>query len=350
MLIPLPVLPKTAGVEATAACGDGRKTDWDQAERLRSVSVGRLLLRVAVSAIMTRWVFIAAALCATACLSDSTGDPQVADVGNDLDATPAADDAAIALDAIASFTDAEPIADAAPPPDAGFADDASPEDASMPEPLSVLLFSRTAAFRHGSIPAAIAALESVGETEGWSVTATEDAAQFTDQGLAGFDVVVFLLTSGDILNNEQQGALERFVRAGGGWVGVHSASDTEYDWPWYGGLVGAYFRNHPSQQNAEVRVVNTEHPATRGLPTVWQRFDEWYNFRTDPSDSVDVLAVLDETTYEGGTMGESHPIAWSHEYDGGRAFYTAGGHRRQNYEEPEFVAHIRGGIEWAAGR
>jgi len=213
----------------------------------------------------------------------------------------------------------------------------------------VLAFSKTAAFRHGSIPAAVAAVEEIGLARGWTVDATEDAAVFTAANLANYDVVLFLLTTGDVLDDAQQVAFEDFIRAGGGWVGVHAASDTEYDWPWYGSLVGAYFRTHPAVQEATIRVTDSDHPSTRMLPERWVRTDEWYDFRANPRGDVHVLATLDETTYSTGIMGYDHPWSWCHHYDGGRAWYTAGGHTDQSYSEPLFREHLIGGIEFAAG-
>jgi type 1 glutamine amidotransferase len=213
----------------------------------------------------------------------------------------------------------------------------------------VLVFTRTAAFRHASIPDGIDAIESIGIADRFGVDATENPALFTDANLAAYRVVVFLNTTGDVLDASQQAAFERFIRAGGGYVGVHSATDTEYDWPWYGDLVGARFAGHPDIQRATIRVQDTTHPSTEALPSEWQRTDEWYNFVASPRGSVQVLAVLDEQTYSGGTMGADHPIAWSHEFDGGRAWYTAGGHTSESYSEPLFIEHLRGGIQWASG-
>jgi type 1 glutamine amidotransferase len=153
-----------------------------------------------------------------------------------------------------------------------------------------------------------------------------------------------------VLDDDQQAAFERYIRAGHGFVGVHSAADTEYDWPWYGGLVGAYFASHPEVQTATVHVEETDHPSTESLPDRWVRTDEWYNFRSNPRDdpNVHVLAALDETSYAGGTMGD-HPIAWYHAYDGGRGWYTAGGHTADSYAERLFIDHVRGGIQYALG-
>jgi type 1 glutamine amidotransferase len=219
---------------------------------------------------------------------------------------------------------------------------------AAPSPAyGILVFSKTAVFRHSSIPNGIAALQQLGAENNFQVVATEDATVFNDASLAQYRAVVFLMTTGDVLDGTQQAAFERYIRAGNGFVGIHSASDTEYTWPWYGGLVGAYFSNHPVIQKATVRSENAVHPSTRFLAGAWVRTDEWYNFQTNPRANVQVLAVLDETTYSGGTMGD-HPIAWCHDYDGGRAWYTAGGHTAASYAEPLFRAHLLGGIQYAA--
>ena len=220
--------------------------------------------------------------------------------------------------------------------------------APVPQRFSVLVFTKTAGFRHDSIPAGIASIGSLGQEHGFSVVNTEDAGVFTDDNLAKYRVIIFLSTTGDILDVDQQAAFERFVRRGGGFVGIHSATDTEYDWPWYGNLVGTYFSSHPSIQTATIKVVDSSHPSTQSLPQDWQRTDEWYNFRDDPSARVKVLLTIDENTYSGGTMGDRHPLAWYHEYDGGRAWYTAMGHTIESYGEPLFMAHVLGGIMWAA--
>jgi cytochrome c len=218
-----------------------------------------------------------------------------------------------------------------------------------PDPFQVLVFHKTAGFQHGSIPAGIEAISELGEEQGFIVTATDDAAVFTEAGLAVYEVIVFLNTTGDILDVGQQQAMEDFIQSGNGFVGIHSATDTEYDWPWYGGLVAAYFEGHPAPQPATNRLNAPDHPAAHGLPASFERFDEWYNFRSPPGPAVVVLATLDETSYQGGTMGDNHPIAWAQDYDGGRAFYTAGGHTIESFAEPLFRAHIAQGILWAAG-
>ena len=217
--------------------------------------------------------------------------------------------------------------------------------------FSVLLFSRTTGFRHDSIPAAVAALTELGSANGYAVEATEDPAMFTAANLARFRVVVFLMTTGDVLDATAQAAFETWIAGGGNYVGVHSAADTEYGWPFYGQLVGAYFKQHPAIQSATVKIEVTDHPATAGLPTAWTRTDEWYDFQTNPRATVTVLATVDESTYSGGTMGADHPIVWTHATTGGgRALYTAMGHPIAAYAEPQFRAHLAGAIRWAAGR
>jgi type 1 glutamine amidotransferase len=215
--------------------------------------------------------------------------------------------------------------------------------------FAALVFSKTAGYRHASIEPGIEALRRLGERGRFRVDVTEGPEAFADARLAGYRAVIFLNTSGDVLDAAQQAAFERFVRRGGGFVGIHSASDTEYDWPWYGGLVGAYFLKHPAIQPATLRVVDRDHPSTRTLPLTWKRRDEWYNFRDWPPESVRVLIEIDENSYSGGSMGYRHPMAWCHGYDGGRAWYTALGHTPESYAEPLFQEHLLGGILWAAG-
>jgi type 1 glutamine amidotransferase len=231
--------------------------------------------------------------------------------------------------------------------------------------FSALIFSKTAGFRHnGCIPRGRVAIAQAGVRRGFSVDATENAGAFSDKNLAKYDVVIFLCTTDDVLNDAQQAAFERYIRSGGGYAGIHSASGTEYDWAWYGGLVGAYFRDHPgvpgvnSQfQVASMNVEDRKSAATKRLPRRWTREEEWYNFRTNPRDTTHVLLSVDESTYDprgysvpGGSppMGD-HPISWCQPYDGGRAFYTALGHKGEYWDEPLLLSHVLGGIEMAAG-
>ena len=226
---------------------------------------------------------------------------------------------------------------------------APPGPSPITPAFSILVFSKTAGFRHDSIPAGVSAVRQLGSTRGFSVDATEDAGAFSDESLARYKVVVFLSTTGDVLNAAQEAAFERYVRRGGGFVGVHSATDTEYEWPFYGALVGAYFAGHPDIQSATVRIEDASHPAAAPLPREWTRRDEWYNFRQNPRGSVNVLATLDERTYTGGTMAPDHPIMWSHTHEGGRSFYTAGGHTQESFAETSFLDHLGRAILWAAG-
>ncbi|MBC7272904.1 MAG: ThuA domain-containing protein, partial [Streptomyces sp.] len=213
----------------------------------------------------------------------------------------------------------------------------------------VLVFSKTAGFRHDSIPEGVAAVRELGDSGGFTVDATEDAGAFTARNLRKYDAVVFLSTTGDVLNPSQQRAFEGYIRKGGGYVGIHAAADTEYDWAFYGGLAGAYFQSHPQIQPATVEVEDRAHPATAGLEKAWTRTDEWYNYRSNPREHAHVLASLDESSYTGGTMQGDHPIAWCQNYQGGRAFYTGGGHTKESFAEPAFRQHLLGGIKWTIG-
>ena len=216
---------------------------------------------------------------------------------------------------------------------------------------NVLVFSRTTGYRHVSIEAGVQALQGLAQERGWTLAATEDPTTFSDEGLAAYNVLVFLSTTDEVLDDNQQAAMETFIRAGNGYVGIHAASDTEFYWPWYGELVGAYFNAHPDIQEATIVVEDSGHPSTAHLSGTWTRADEWYGFVTNPRDEVNVLLSLDEQSYTpgAGAMGGDHPIAWYHEYDGGRSFYTALGHTTESYTEAAFLEHVAGGIEWASG-
>lgn len=209
----------------------------------------------------------------------------------------------------------------------------------------LLVYTRTTAYRHDSIPAAVAAVRTLGPFE---VTATEDPAAF-ERPLTDYAAVVFLSTSGEVLTPTGRRHLAAHVESGGGFVGVHAAACTEYDWPYYGDLLGARFAGHPAYQPGKAVVEDDTHPATRHLPAVWQFTDEWYDFRTNPRSSVHVLVTADESSYQGGRMGADHPLAWCHEKGAGRVFYTSLGHASEAYEDPAFRAHLLGGINWAAG-
>jgi uncharacterized protein len=214
---------------------------------------------------------------------------------------------------------------------------------------SILVFYKTSGYYHESIPDGIAALQKLGRENGIQVDTTKDAGRFTAEGLKRYDAVVFLNTTQDVLDTVQQAAFEQYIRSGKGFVGIHAATDTEYTWPWYNKLVGAYFSSHPKIQDAKVQVVNKKHPSTQFLPDAWERKDEWYNFK-NIQPGINVLCNLDEQSYTGGTNGAKHPIAWYHEFDGGRSFYTAGGHTKESYSEALFLKHILGGLQYAIGK
>ncbi|WP_298330450.1 ThuA domain-containing protein [Haloactinopolyspora sp.] len=248
-----------------------------------------------------------------------------------------------------------PFLAAGPPAQAG-AVDAEPVQPAADEPrFDVLVFSGVTNFYHDSIPAGIDAVQQLGADHDFAVTATDDASIFTDQGLRPFDVVVFNNTNstpdqGNLLDAEQRAAFQRFINGGGGFVGWHSATGTERDWPWYAELVGAKFQNHPAPRPGRVEVLDQVHPSTAGLPQLWERTEEWYNWQASPNGDVHVLTEIRTTDDpEGLTEGPEHAHAWCQVYDGGRSWYTASGHHSETFSEPLFLEHILGGIEWAAG-
>ncbi|MDX2191135.1 MAG: ThuA domain-containing protein [Bacteroidota bacterium] len=212
----------------------------------------------------------------------------------------------------------------------------------------ILVFSKTGGFRHESIANGKIALMELGKINNIIVDTSENADVFNDDDLKKYSAIVFLSTTGNILTFEQKIAFERYIQSGGGFVGIHAATDTEYGWKWYNKLVGGQFLGHPAIQKATINIKDNHHESTIELPNPWVRTDEWYNFKNFNKD-VHVLAQIDEKTYQGGTMGEDHPMIWYHEYDGGRAFYTACGHTKESYSEELFLKHILGGITYAIG-
>jgi len=229
---------------------------------------------------------------------------------------------------------------------------------SHAQQFKALLFTKTDGWHHDSINAGVTAIQEIAQLHHFSVYWTENAGMvFNDKALADYDVIIFLNTTGNILNEEQQAAVERFVQSGKGFAGIHSASDTEYEWEWYANMVGHMFHIHPAIQTA---VLEVEEPNFPGMDRFAPRFlftEEWYQFDAPRGDALHYLLSVDEETYDprtdwgskqGEGMGDFHPVSWCHEYDGGRAFYTALGHMPATYSDPDFRHHLFGGIYWAA--
>ena len=209
----------------------------------------------------------------------------------------------------------------------------------------VLIFTKTTGFRHKSIPKGVETVQRLLTAEGISTVHSENADYFCADSLALFDAVIFLSTTGDILSNPQKQAFQQFIRGGKGFVGIHAASDTEFNWPWYGQLVGGYFSRHPEVQEARINVLDQNHPATKHLQQIWWHKDEWYDFK-DVQPGLHILMNLDEGSYKGGGMGKMHPIAWFRTFDGGRTFYTGLGHTDESYDVDNFQKHLVGGIKY----
>jgi cytochrome c len=219
----------------------------------------------------------------------------------------------------------------------------------------VLVFSKTAEYYHESIPNGIAAIQKLGAENGFSVDTTKNAELINEENLAQYAAVIFLSTTGDVLNPIQEADFERYIQSGGGYVGIHAAADTEYNWGWYGRLVGGYFSDHPgindphpNVQPGKITKTGEKHPSVDFLPETWERTDEWYSYKK-VNPNTKKLLMLDEASYQGGMdMGE-HPIAWYHDFDGGRAWYTGGGHTKESFEEQDFLKHLLAGINYAVG-
>ena len=217
----------------------------------------------------------------------------------------------------------------------------------------VLVFSKTTMYRHASITNGIKAIRQLSHENGFTVDATEDATAFNSENLARYRAVVFLSTSGDILNEEQQAAFRKYLESGGGLAGIHAAAAgkvaTEGKWPWYVETFCTEFTNHKAIEPATVLVEDRANASTAHLSPQWSRTDEWYNFTVSPRGKVHVLASLDEKSFHGGTMGADHPVAWCREVGKGRLWYTALGHTEASFREMNFLRHLLGGIQIAAG-
>lgn len=213
----------------------------------------------------------------------------------------------------------------------------------------VLVFTKTESYRHKSIETGVQTIIELGKKYNFEVTHTESSEMFSNKNLKQYDLVLFLNTTGDVLNEKEETAFKKFINKGGSFMGIHAASDTEYEWPWFGKLVGAYFLSHPEKCETTIDREDKNHQSTKHLPEHWERYDEWYNFKSI-SENINVLLTLDEASYKGGKNGDFHPIAWCQEFDGGRSFYTALGHTKESYSEPEFRQHILGGVLYCLKR
>ncbi|HTI08410.1 MAG TPA: ThuA domain-containing protein [Puia sp.] len=213
----------------------------------------------------------------------------------------------------------------------------------------VLIFSKTNGYHHASIAAGIVAIQKLGAENGFDVDTTTDSTRFRKKILKKYAALIFLSPTGKVFGPEEETALQQYIHHGGGFVGIHAATDCEYNWQWYGDLVGGYFKSHPKQQQAKIVVVDKDNAATKDLPNPWQRWDEWYNFKyLNPG--IHVLLKIDETSYTGGENGDNHPMAWYHDFEGGRAFYTELGHTDESFADPKYLGHLLGGIQYAIGK
>jgi type 1 glutamine amidotransferase len=214
---------------------------------------------------------------------------------------------------------------------------------------NILVFTKTQAFRHECIEPGVKAIQNYFAKYKINITHSEDSTVFTSDKLKPFDAVVFFQTTGNVLGDEGQVAFQQYIQSGKGFVGIHSAADTEYDWPWYTQLLGAQFANHPDIQTGVIIKSDSCKIACQHLPARWTRTDEWYNFKTLPT-QVNVELLADETTFTGGTHGQNHPMAWYHTFEGGRAYYTALGHTVENYQDTLFLEHLARAVIWASKR
>lgn len=214
---------------------------------------------------------------------------------------------------------------------------------------SVLIFCKTNGYHHASITTGITAIKKLGEENGFAVDTTADSTWFREKTLKKYKALIFLSPTGKVFGPEEEKALQDYIHHGGGFVGIHAAADCEYNWQWYGDLVGGYFKSHPKQQEAKFIIVDKNNPTTQGLPDPWTHFDELYNYKYYAPD-IKVLIKIDESSYTGGENGDNHPMAWYHDFEGGRSFYTALGHPDATWSDPLFLHHLLAGIQYAMGK
>lgn len=212
---------------------------------------------------------------------------------------------------------------------------------------NVLVFSKTNGFRHESIADGQDMFRKLAQTQNWKLTFSEDSLMFNKRALSKFDVLVFLNTTGDIFGADEKKALQKYIQKGGGFVAIHAATDTEKEWNWYVDMVGGAFKSHPKQQTATINIVNHNFKAMQHFGKTWVHFDEWYNFREPVNPNATVLATVDENSYQGGTMGENHPVVWYQKYEGGKIFTTTLGHTKESYTDSNFVKMIQEAVIWA---
>ncbi len=228
---------------------------------------------------------------------------------------------------------------------------------SQNKQFKALLVTTTNGWHHESLHYGVVALNELATKNFFDITLLQDPNGITEAYLKQFHVIIFLNTTGNILNAEQQKAMERFIQSGKGFVGIHSASDTEYDWEWYTKLVGRMFHIHPEIQTAKLQVLDATFPGLQGFADGRLWTDEWYEFGEEKVKDLQYILGVDETTFnpkadwgakKGQGMGKFHPLAWYHNYDGGRSFYTALGHVPTNFSNEAFLNHLYAGILWAA--
>lgn len=229
--------------------------------------------------------------------------------------------------------------------------------AAQQKQFKALVVTTTNGWHHESLHAGFLAIKELGVKNFFDVTLMENPNGFTDRYVEQFQVIIFLNTTGNIFDTAQQRVMEKFIRSGKGFVGIHSASDTEYDWEWYTKLVGRMFNIHPAVQTARLKVLDNKFPGLQGFADGRLWTDEWYDFTPEKIQGLNYILGVDESSYnpkvqwgqkKSDGMGQMHPLAWYHEYDGGRSFYTALGHLPTNFSEPAFLNHLYAGIFWAA--
>lgn len=230
-----------------------------------------------------------------------------------------------------------------------------------PQDFKVLVYTRNEVgpnkYVHDNVDASVEAIKKMGAENGFTVDASGIAEDINEENLKQYNCIILSNTNNITFEtDEQKLAFVRYVHAGGGVVGIHSACGSEREWPWFWAMLGGKFERHPPLQEFDIKVVNHNHPSTEFLGDIWEWEDEFYYLKHLNPDLTYLLAGdlrtlkdKDMDKYPGEVFGNYFPLAWYHNFEGTRVFYTALGHKIEYYKDQNFTNHILGGILWAVG-
>jgi type 1 glutamine amidotransferase len=218
--------------------------------------------------------------------------------------------------------------------------------------FKMLIYSITKAFKHDSIPQGVQMLKDIGVEQGFETVVAADNSDITLEGLSKYEIVFFMNSTGDIFNPTEQQAYEDWMTTkNGAFGGTHSATDTENGWEFYSEVTGQYYDLHDNccaAAQLQWQPAALEHVAVKGLPSPWNRSDEWYKFNRAGQWSTKAgFTILSTVTTDGGG---TRPVSFVREYGNFRSFYTSLGHQGSAFQDADVKKHIARGIMWAVRR